>query len=127
MRVLLADDHAMVRQGLKSILDAYPNIAVVGDATDGEEAVELAQTLSPDVIVMDVNMPKMDGIEATRRIKAQRPATLIVGLSLAQSGQMEPLLLEAGASSYVSKEAAADQLYAAIIGAVRERTASAKF
>ena len=120
VRVLLADDHAMVRQGLKSILDAYPNIAVVGDATDGEEAVELARTLSPDVIVMDVNMPKMDGIEATRRIKAQRPAMLIVGLSLAQSGQVESLLREAGASTFVSKEAAVDHLYETIMAAMKQ-------
>ena len=119
IRVLLADDHAMVRQGLKSILDGYPDIAVVGEASDGEEAVELARVLSPDVVVMDVNMPKMDGIEAIRRIKVQQPATLIVGLSLSQSSQMEPLLLEAGASSYVSKDAASDRLYEAIIAAVR--------
>ena len=119
IRVLLADDHAMVRQGLKGILDGYPDIAVVGEASDGQEAVELARVLSPDVVVMDVNMPKMDGIEAIRRIKVQQPATLIVGLSLSKSSQMEPLLLEAGASSYVSKDAASDRLYEAIIAAVR--------
>jgi DNA-binding NarL/FixJ family response regulator len=117
--VLLADDHAMVRQGLKSILDAYQDISVVGEAADGEEVVELSRSLSPDVIIMDVNMPKMDGIEATSRIKAQQPGMLIVGLSLTQSSQVEPLLLQAGASCYVSKDAAVDRLYEAIIDVMK--------
>ena len=110
----------MVRQGLRSILDAYQNIAVIGEAADGEEAVELVTTLSPDVVVMDVNMPKMDGIEATRRIKTQRPATLIVGLSLSKASQVEPLLLQTGASSFVSKDSAADHLYETIMAAVKQ-------
>ena len=118
VRVLLADDHAMVRQGLSSILDAYPDVSVIGEAADGEEAVELARSLSPDVVVMDVNMPRMDGIEATRRIKAQRPdsdrRTVIV-----HSNEVEPLLRQAGASSYVSKDVAGDRLYEAIIEAVK--------
>jgi PAS domain S-box-containing protein len=103
IRVLLVDDHAMVRQGLRSTLDAYQDISVVGEAADGEEAVELSRALSPDVIVMDVNMPKMDGIEATSLIKARQPGTLIIGLSLSQSTQVRPLLLQAGASGYISK------------------------
>jgi DNA-binding NarL/FixJ family response regulator len=105
----------MVRQGLRSILEVYQDISVIGEAADGEEVVELARHLSPDVVVMDVNMPKVDGIEAIRRIKAQQPAMLIVGLSLSESKQVEPLLLQAGASSYVSKDAACDRLYEAII------------
>lgn len=121
IRVLLVDDHAMVRQGLKSVLDAYQNISVVGEAADGEEAVELSRSLSPDVIIMDVNMPKMDGIEATSRIKAQQPGALIVGLSLTQTSQVEPLLLQAGASCFVSKDAAVDRLYEAIMVAVKHK------
>ena len=119
IRVLLADDHAMVRQGLISILVAYQDISVVGEASDGEEAVELARVLSPDVVVMDVNMPKMDGVEAIRRVKAQQPATCIVGLSLSRSSQVELLVLQAGASCFVSKDAAADRLYEAILGTMR--------
>jgi CheY-like chemotaxis protein/anti-sigma regulatory factor (Ser/Thr protein kinase) len=126
IRVLLVDDHAMVRQGLKSILEVYQDISVVGEAADGEEAVELARALSPDVVVMDVNMPKMDGIEAVRRIKAQQPATWIVGLSLSQAGQVEPRLLQAGASHFVSKDLAADRLYEAIIAVVRHVSGSAE-
>ncbi len=118
LRILLADDHAMVRQGLRSILDSYPDISIVGEAADGEEAVELAGQLAPDVIVMDVNMPKVDGIEATRRIKARWPGITVVGLSVSTAAQVESLLLEAGASCYVSKEAAAIHLYGAILTTV---------
>jgi PAS domain S-box-containing protein len=120
LRIVLADDHAMVRQGLRGILDSYQDVSVVGEAADGEEAVELARVLRPDVIVMDVNMGKMDGIEATRRIKAEWPSVLIVGLSFSSPSQIEPLLLQAGASRYVSKDMAGDQLYGAIIAAVKE-------
>ena len=120
LRILLADDHAMVRQGLRSILDGYRDISVVGEAADGEEAVEMARLLCPDAIVMDVNMAKLDGIEATRQVKARWPGIIVVGLSVSTRAQVESLLLEAGASCYVSKEAAGDQLYDAIVRAVRQ-------
>jgi PAS domain S-box-containing protein len=129
LRIVLADDHAMVRQGLRSILDSYKDVSVVGEAADGDEAIELARLLQPDVIVMDVNMSKMDGIEATRRIKAEWPFILIVGLSFSNPSQIEPLLLQAGASRYVSKDSAGDQLYEAIIASKKEyaeRTAAEK-
>jgi CheY-like chemotaxis protein len=126
LRVLLADDHAMVRQGLRSILDSYPDISIVGEAADGEEAVELAGQLAPDVIVMDVNMPKLDGIEATRRIKARWPGITIVGLSVSTAAQVESLLLEAGASCYVSKEAAGIHLYGAILTTVPQDSADCR-
>jgi PAS domain S-box-containing protein len=122
IRILLVDDHAMVRQGLRSILEAYHDISVVGEAADGEEAVEQTRLLTPDVIVMDVNMPKMDGIEAIRRIKIQHPETLMLGLSLSPSSQVEPRVLEAGVSGFVSKDEAADRLYEAIIAMVRRET-----
>jgi PAS domain S-box-containing protein len=123
LRILLADDHAMVRQGLRSILEAYQDISVVGEATDGEEAVGMAELLTPDVIVMDVNMPQMDGIEATRRVKAKWPAITVVGLSVSTPAQVEARLLEAGASCYVSKEAVGEQLYDAIVAAVKRGAA----
>ncbi|MGE0274294.1 MAG: response regulator [Nitrospiraceae bacterium] len=119
LRIVLADDHAMVRQGLRSILEAYQDVSVVGEAADGEEAVELTRVLLPDVVVMDVNMEKMDGVEATRRIKTQWPTVLIVGLSFSNPSQVEPLLLQAGASCYVSKDSAGDRLYEAIIATVK--------
>jgi CheY-like chemotaxis protein len=120
LRILLADDHAMVRQGLRSILDSYRDISVVGEAADGDEAVEMAGLLDPDVIVMDVNMAKLDGIEATRRVKAKWPEILVVGLSVSTRAQVESLLLEAGASCYVSKESAGEHLYDAIVTAVQQ-------
>jgi CheY-like chemotaxis protein len=126
LRILLADDHAMVRQGLRSILDAYRDISVVGEAADGEEAVEMAESLSPDVIVMDVNMARVDGIEATRRVKARWPGIIVVGLSVSTRAQVESLLLEAGASCYISKEAAGDQLYGAIMTAVQQASGTCR-
>jgi len=119
VRVLLADDHAMVRQGLRSLLEVYRDVTVIGEAADGEEAVELAGLLCPQVIVMDVNMAKMDGIEATRQIKARWPSIMVIGLSFSSASQVEPLLLQAGASCYVSKDAAGDRLYEAIIAVMK--------
>jgi len=116
-RILLVDDHAMVRQGLRGILDGYQDLQVIGEAADGHEAVELAQALSPDVVVMDVNLPKIDGVEATKLIKAQRPSTVVIGLSVHQASQIQHMFKEAGAAGYVTKDAAADSLHEAIISA----------
>jgi PleD family two-component response regulator len=82
IRVLLVDDHIMVRQGLRSVLDAYGDIQVVGEARDGAEAVKLTETLRPRAVVMDINMPKMNGIEATERIKLHYPETIVIGISV---------------------------------------------
>ncbi|HEX2054863.1 MAG TPA: response regulator, partial [Nitrospiraceae bacterium] len=123
-RVLLVDDHAMVRQGLRSILDGYRDLQVVAEAADGQEAVELAQLLSPDVVVMDVNLPKIDGVEATRLIKGQRPSTVVIGLSVHHTNQIQHVFEEAGAAGYVTKDAAADSLYNAIIAAVGNKPAA---
>jgi CheY-like chemotaxis protein len=122
VRVLLADDHAMVRQGLRSLLEVYRDVTVIGEAADGEEAVELTRHLCPDVIVMDVNMAKMDGIEATRQIKARWPSIMVIGLSFSSPSQVEPMLLQAGASCYVSKDSAGDRLYEAIIAVMKRQT-----
>ena len=81
IRVLLVDDHAMVRQGLRCTLEAYPNIEVVGEASDGDEAFVFVTKVQPTVVVIDVIMPKMDGIAATRLIKAQYPQIAVVGLT----------------------------------------------
>jgi DNA-binding NarL/FixJ family response regulator len=110
----------MVRQGLRGILDGYQDLHVVAEAADGQEAVELAGVLSPDVVVMDVNLPKIDGVEATRLIKTQQPSTVVIGLSVHQASQVQHVFKEAGAAGYVTKDAAADSLHDAIITAVRK-------
>jgi PAS domain S-box-containing protein len=120
LRVLVADDHAMVRQGLRSILSAYQDISVAGEAANGEEAVRLAGQIRPDVILMDVNMPKMDGIEATRRIKEAFPAMMVIGLSVQDAESVETAMKQAGAVAFVNKEAAVEDLYQTIEDARKE-------
>lgn len=119
LRVLLVDDHAMVRQGLRSVLDSYQDLDVVGEAGDGEVAISLAAALQPDVVVMDINMPKVDGIEATRRIVSAHPDIVVIGLSVQNERHIEEAMLNAGAAVFVTKERAAVQLYEAIVSTVR--------
>jgi signal transduction histidine kinase/ActR/RegA family two-component response regulator len=114
-RILLVDDHAMVRQGLRAILESYSDVSVIAEAANGVEAVSIATDIKPDVILMDVNMPRMDGIEATKQIKANQPSAIVIGLSVNNSTQVMEAMTEAGATAFVSKDAAADQLYAAIV------------
>jgi CheY-like chemotaxis protein len=114
VRVLLVDDHAMVRQGLRSILDGYPNLDIIAEAGDGEEAITLARLLKPDLVVMDVNMPRLDGIEATRRIREELPSTYVVGLSVNEAEHIVKSMRAAGASAFLTKESAADHLYETI-------------
>ncbi|HEU4503534.1 MAG TPA: PAS domain S-box protein [Nitrospira sp.] len=119
LRVLMVDDHAMVREGIKTILQLYEDLEVVGEAADGEAAVALASQFQPDVIVMDINMPKMDGVEATKRIKQRFPSIVIIGLSVQQADQVDRLMKEAGAATYLTKDQAAERLYKAIKEAVQ--------
>jgi DNA-binding NarL/FixJ family response regulator len=117
IRVLLVDDHAMVREGLRSLLQNYANLEVVAEAANGEEAVTLAAQVSPSVIVMDINMPKMNGIEATARISGNTPHLPIIGLSV-NGGEYRDAVLRAGAKAFVSKEAAVEDLYLTILEVV---------
>ncbi len=114
IRVLLVDDHAMVRQGLRSVLDGYADLNIIAEAGDGEEAVTLAGLLKPDLIVMDVNLPRLDGIEATKRIRRDHPETAVVGLSVNQAEHVARAMRDAGAAAFLTKESAADQLYETI-------------
>lgn len=114
IRVLLADDHAVVREGTRQLLEREPDIAVVGEASNGEEAVRLAQTLQPDVVVMDVRMPGVSGVEATRRIKQQQPGVEVLVLTAHDDDQYVFTLLEAGASGYLLKTAPVSELVKAI-------------
>ena len=117
LRVLLVDDHVMVREGLRSLLEGRNDVQVVGEAGDGLAGIEMAATLNPDVVVMDVTMPRIDGIEATRRIKHDHPSIAVVGLSVDGASHIETAMKAAGASIFVSKDAAGDELYEAIITA----------
>ncbi len=103
IRVLIADDHVIVREGLRAILEAQPDIEVVGEASDGEEAVELATKLCPDVMIMDISMPKLNGLEATRQIKAKVPSVAVLVLTVHSDSEHILGILHAGASGYLIK------------------------
>src|SRR5262245_15861044 len=111
LRVLLVDDHTIVRQGLRCLLESYPNIQVVGEAGNGEDALLQAESLQPALVVMDINMPKMDGITATRHLKRQHPDMVVVGLSFNAEGHHLRAMREAGAMDVVTKENAVEKLY----------------
>lgn len=114
IRVLLADDHTIVRKGLRSLLDAEPDIAVVGEAADGHEAVAQAQALAPDVVLMDITMPGLNGLQATRQIRQSQPGVKIVVLTVHANSEYVHQILNAGAAGYLVKQAAVAELMAAI-------------
>jgi DNA-binding NarL/FixJ family response regulator/two-component sensor histidine kinase len=114
IRILLADDHPIVRHGLGSLLRDQPDVEVVGEAADGQEAVDMARQLRPDVVVMDVNMPRMDGCDATRQIVAECPGVRVIGLSMHAHADVGAALREAGAVAYLTKRGSLPDLVAAI-------------
>jgi DNA-binding NarL/FixJ family response regulator len=114
IRILLADDHVMVRQGFKLILAAQPDMEIVGEADNGREAVELAGKLHPDVVVMDVAMPDLNGIEATRRLTASSPRTRVLALSMHKDSVYVREILRAGARGYLLKDAFDRDLLSAV-------------
>ena len=118
IRVLLVDDNPMLRQALRSALEAHANIEVTGEASDGEQALVCVAKLQPTAVVMDINLPKMDGIAATRLIKAKYPQIAVVGLSVETKDYLVYSMLRVGASEVVHKENAAGTLYGAIQKAV---------
>jgi DNA-binding NarL/FixJ family response regulator len=114
IRVLLVDDHAMVRRGLRDFLELHDDIEIVGEAADGAAAIERAAALRPDVVVMDLMMPGVDGIEATSRIRAELPGVEVVALTSFVEEARVLSAIEAGASGFLLKDAEADDLAAAI-------------
>jgi DNA-binding NarL/FixJ family response regulator len=114
IRVLLVDDHAMVRRGMRDFLSLHDDLEIVGEAADGAAAIEQAAALRPDVVVMDLLMPEVDGIDATARIKAANPDVEIVAITSFVEEARIVAALEAGASGFLLKDAEADELAAAI-------------
>lgn len=114
IKVLLVDDHTVVRQGLRVLLEAEQDITIVGEAETGRQAVQLARKLAPDVIVMDIAMPNLNGLEATRQILKEAPASKILVLSSYADDEYVHQLTEAGAAGYLLKQTAATELIKAI-------------
>ncbi len=119
IRILLADDHAVLRAGLRALLSAHADLEVVGEASDGAEAIRLTQALCPDVVVMDIGMPGVSGIDATARIKRDLPSVKVLILSMHDDRGYLRQVLRAGAAGYVLKKAADTELLAAIRAAAR--------
>ena len=122
IRILIADDHTIVRQGLARLLEDQPGFKVVGEAVDGREAIEKAMTLNPDVIVLDIGMPLLNGIEAARRIRKQLPKAKILILSMYSHEHYIHELLEAGISGYLLKESSGRDIIKAIQAAMKGET-----
>jgi DNA-binding NarL/FixJ family response regulator len=113
-RIVLADDHAVVRAGLKALIEGQADMTVVGEASDGIEVLALAQYWEPDVVVMDLSMPRMNGVEATKQLLEQRPQSRVVMLSVHEDVTYLRQMLEIGATGYVLKRSATESLIAAI-------------
>ncbi len=114
VRIVIADDHRIVREGLRHLLEKRTDFKVVAEAADGESAVRLARELSPDVVIVDISMPGLNGIEATRRILADRPGVKVLALSMHSDRRFVIETLKAGASGYLLKDSAFDELARAI-------------
>jgi DNA-binding NarL/FixJ family response regulator len=116
---VLVDDHIVVRQGLAGLLRVEPDIEIIGEASDGHSAIDLIRDLRPDVVLMDINMPGMDGIQATRIIHKELPEVRVIGLSMFQEGEQQAAMHEAGAVNYLAKSGPSEALIEAIRASVR--------
>ena len=114
LRVFLADDHAIVREGLKALINGQPGMEVVGEAADGRTACAKAKDIRPDIVVMDVSMPELNGVQATRELRAQCPDVKVLALTVHEERSYLRDLIEAGASGYVLKRSAAEDLVHAV-------------
>jgi CheY-like chemotaxis protein len=114
VRILVVDDNELMREGLRKVLSEQPDLKIIGEAGSGEAAVLLARRLKPDVVLMDVNMPGMDGIEATRQILRRVRRTSVIGFSIHEDKHTADAIKKAGACAYVTKQESPDRLYAVI-------------
>ncbi len=124
LRVLVVDDHQMVREGLCCMLEEYDDLTVVGEASTGEQALQLVGTLVPHVVIMDMNMPGWNGAETTRRILKAHPSTTVIGLSVQTDPHIAESMLKAGAAAFLQKDTVGQQLYLTIQTAVQRMTSS---
>ena len=122
MRLLIADDHALVRSGLRTMLRREPGIEIVGEAENGREAVELCRSLVPNIVLMDVRMPEMNGLEATRVIKLECPETVVLMVTMHENRDYMLEAAKAGAAGYVLKDAPREELVSAVRRAVDGET-----
>lgn len=121
IKILLADDHKIMRDGLRTLIEGQPGMKVIAEAGNGQEAVQKAIILQPDIVVMDINMPGLNGIEATRQIVAKTPEVKVIALSMYSEKKFIVEMLKAGASGYLLKECAAEELITAI-RSVKQKT-----
>ncbi|MFB3788590.1 MAG: response regulator [bacterium] len=122
IRILLADDHEVVRDGLRVLLEKQPDFEVIGMSGDGRETIRMTQQLAPDLVILDINMPNLSGIEAARRIRAGTPAVKILTLSVHSRSALVARMIQAGASGYLPKSCAAQELIEAIRTVMRNHT-----
>lgn len=122
LRVLLVDDHRMFREALRALLERSPDIRIVGETGDGNEALRLVVDTSPDIVCMDIGLPGMNGVETTRRIKLANPSVKIIALSIYAERRYVLDMIEAGAGAYVTKDEASDELLRAIDAVQRNRS-----
>ena len=113
-RILLAEDHAIVREGLRSLLEKHPDMEIIGEVEDGRKAVELVKELMPDIVIMDISMPNLNGIDATRQITSEFPDVKVIALSIHANRRFVSDMLSAGAAGYILKECMFDELVRAI-------------
>jgi len=114
LKIMLAEDHAILREGLRCLIGSQPDMEIIGEAKDGQAAVQMAETLKPDIIIMDITMPEVNGIEATRQIKANNPDVKIIALSAFDKPDFVLGMVKAGASAYLLKDNLFDELVHAI-------------
>jgi len=122
IKIILADDHQIVRQGLRTLLACEPDMKVVGEADDGRKTLRLAQELAPDVIIMDISMPDLNGIEATRQIMTEFPGIKVIALSMHSDSLFVLNMLKSGALGYLLKDCALEELVQAIRTVMRQQT-----
>ena len=122
IRIILADDHKLMRQGLSSLLEQQPDIKVVAEADTGREAVQMSEKLQPDVVVMDVSMPDLNGIDATKQIVSRTPGTRVIALSMHSDRQFVVEMFRAGAKGYMLKDSAFEELASVIRTVVHNQT-----